>query len=420
MDVSHSLTKYPLAFTAVSIGNQPEFIAVMLASYVKLPTHSSYVITFNESSATEFRDKNGHSKDSKILTYGDLDMELLKDVRHSTIVFDNLSNIDLINIGDKHSLAALKHLMDNGNWVIILGNYMTSPIEIKNLSDTYPEAHFWNDKFADLDNCINYMLNKSKMTEFQEIRYNVSENYYFKSLGLVPDKKSWQKNEYPNAKRFCNIVYPASIQSMLESSEENILLPKPNELIDTFGMATILQNSPKFQQLFNLINFGRRTRHIIFTNFENYFGTGILEALFQSINIPVARIDSSKTNDENMETMKKFNEDMNIKVLIISVAFPEPPKNVENLHILDSNLPEAYSKLYQIYKYKNYTDVKNMPPKLTVQMYCSSKREGKSVDDITFDEFFPFLLSQRDFWKFTKESSLNLVLNSHNRLNAII
>jgi hypothetical protein len=61
-----------------------------------------------------------------------------------------------------------------------------------------------------------------------------------------------------------------------------------------------------------------------------------------------------------------------------------------------------------------------MPPKLTVEMYCSSKGESKSIDDITFDEFFPYLLNQRDFWKYVKESSLHLVVNSRNRLDAIL
>ena len=422
MDVSHSLTKYPLAFTAVSIGNEPEIISVMLATYIKLPTHSSYVITFNETNATGFRDKSGFTKEIKVITYEDIDMESLKDVKHSTIVFDNLSNIELINIGKNHSLSAIEYLLENDNWVIILGNSMTSPREIKNLSDMFPKTHFWNDKFADVSNCINYVLNKSKMTDLQEIRYNVSENYYFKTLGLIPDKRAWQLQDYPNAKRFCNIVYPPSIQSMIETSSEgeNLLLPKPNELVATFGMATILQNSPKFQQLFNKINFGRRLRHVIFTNFENYFGTGILEAIFNFIDIPVLRIDSEKSNDENLKIMEQFNKNKEIKILLISKAFPEIPKNVDVLHILDYNLPEAYSKIYQIYKYRNYTNSENMPPKLNVEMYCTSKKDGKSVDDITFDEFFPFILSQRDFWKFTKNSSLNLVVNSNNRIDAVV
>ena len=61
-----------------------------------------------------------------------------------------------------------------------------------------------------------------------------------------------------------------------------------------------------------------------------------------------------------------------------------------------------------------------MPPKLTVEMYCTSKRDGKSIDDITFDEFFPYVLNQRDFWKFVKESSLYLVVNARNRLDVIV
>jgi hypothetical protein len=88
--------------------------------------------------------------------------------------------------------------------------------------------------------------------------------------------------------------------------------------------------------------------------------------------------------------------------------------------VIDSNLPEAYSKIYQIYKYSNYTSSKIMPPKLTVEMYCTSKLEGKSIDDITFDEFFPYVLNQRDFWKYVKDSSLNLTINPRNRLDAIV
>jgi hypothetical protein len=421
MDTSHYLSKYPLAFVAISIGNEPEIVSTLIASQIKLPTHNSFVITFNEDNAERFRDKIGFSKEINVITYEDIDLEKLYEVKNSTIVFDSLSNIDLVNIRSKHAFNAIKHLLENGNWVIIIGDGKTTPREIKNLSDEFPQTHFWNDKFVDFGNCINFILNKSKMTEIQENRYIFSENYYYKKMGLIPDKLAWTNDNYPNAKRFCNIVYPPSIQSMIETTkEENMMLPNPYKLFESFGMTTILQNSPKFQQLFNKINFSRRQRHVIFTNFENYFGTEILEALFQFASIPVIRIDSSKSNEENSELMKKFNNDETNKILVISIAFPEPPKKVHVLHIMDSNLQEAYSKIYQIYKYSNYEVSSENPPKLNVEMYCSSKREAKSIDDITFDEFFPYVLSQRDFWKFVKESSLNLVVNERGRLDAII
>jgi hypothetical protein len=421
MDVSHYLTKYPLAFVAISIGNEPEIASVLLASQIKLPTHNSYVITFNEDSAEKFRDKIGFSKEINVITYEDIDLEILKNIKYSTIVFDSLSNIDLVNIENKHAFDAIKHLEKNENWVIIVGDGKTTPREIKNLSETFPKTHFWNDKFIDFGNCLNFVLNKSKMTEIQEIRYSFSENYYYKTLGLIPDNHSWMTENYPNIKRFCNIVYPASVQSMIENTEkENEMLPNPDVLFESFGINSILQNSPKFQQLFNKINFSRKQRHVIFTNYENYFGTSILEALFKSTDIPTVKIDSEQTDEQNKENMKKFNEDDSIKILIVSIAFPEPPKNVDVFHIIDSNLQEAYSKIYQIYKYSNYTKSRIMPPKLTIEMYCTSKRDGKSIDDITFDEFFPYVLNQRDFWKFVKESSLFLVVNARNRLDAIV
>lgn len=421
MDVSHYLSKYPLAFVAVSIGNEPEIISILLASQVKLPTHNSYVITFNEDSAGKFRDKIGFSKEINIITYEDIDLDVLKDVNHSTIVFDSLSNIELVNIGTKHSYNAIQHLIDNDNWVIIAGDGRTTPREIKNLSDVFPKTHFWNDKFADFGNCINFIINKSKMTEIQQNRYIFSENYYYKTLGLIPDKLAWKTDNYPNIKRFCNIVYPPSVQGMIETTkEDNILLPKPYQLFESFGMIAILQNSPKFQQLFNKINFSRKQRHVIFTNFENYFGTEIIEAIFQFVSIPIVRIDSTKSIEENKEIMKKFNEDDSIKILVISTAFPEPPKKINSFHIIDTNLQEAYSKIYQIYKYSNYEVSVSNPPKLNVEMYCTSKIDEKSIDDITFDEFFPYVLSQRDFWKFVKDSSLNLVVNERNRFDAIV
>lgn len=421
MDVSHYLSKYPLAFVAISLGNDSEIISVLLASQIKLPTHNSFVITFNEDNAEKFRDKIGFSKEINVITYEDIDLESLKDIKNSTIVFDSLSNIDLVNIGTKHAFNAIKHLMENHNWVVIAGDGKTSPREIKNLSDEFPETHFWNDKFVDFGNCLNFILNKSKMTELQQNRYIFSENYYYKTLGLIPDKTSWMSDNYPNIKRFCNIVYPPSVQSMIENAkEDDMLLPKPYQLFESFGMTTILQNSPKFKQLFNKINFTRRQRHVIFTNFENYFGTEIIEAMFQFSSIPVVRIDSTRTDEENKEIMKKFNNDESIKILVISIAFPEPPKKVNTFHIMDSNFQEAYSKIYQIYKYSNYEVYISNPPKLNIEMYCSSKIEEKSIDDITFDEFFPYVLSQRDFWKFVKESSLNLVVNERNRLDAIV
>jgi hypothetical protein len=421
MDVSHYLTKYPLAFVAISLGNDSEIASVLLASQIKLPTHNSFVITFNEDSAEKFRDKIGFSKEINIITYEDIDLESLKNVKNSTIVFDSLSNIDLVNIESKHAFDAIKYLMENHNWIVIAGDGRTTPREIKNLSEEFPETHFWNDKFIDFGNCMNFILNKSKMTEIQENRYIFSENYYYKTMGLIPDNLAWLNDNYPNIKRFCNIVYPPSIQSMLENTkEDNMLLPSPYKLFESFGMTTILQNSPKFKELFNKINFSRRNRHVIFTNFENYFGTEIIEALFQFASIPVIRIDSTKSNEENIKLMKNFNNDESNKILVISVAFPEPPKKVHVLHIIDSNLQEAYSKIYQIYKYSNYEVSSGNPPKLNVEMYCSSKISGKSIDDITFDEFFPYVLTQRDFWKFVKESSLNLVVNERGRLNAIV
>jgi hypothetical protein len=199
-----------------------------------------------------------------------------------------------------------------------------------------------------------------------------------------------------------------------------MLLPKSYQLFESFGMTALLQNSPKFQQLFNKINFMRRQRHVIFTNFENYFGTEIIEAMFQFASLPIVRIDSTKSDEENKELMKKFNNDEGVNILVINIAFPEPPKKVNNFHIVDSNLQEAYSKIYQIYKYSNYEVSVLNPPKLNVEMYCTSKVDGKSIDDITFDEFFPYLLSQKDFWTFVKDSSLNLVVNERGRLDAVV
>jgi hypothetical protein len=421
MDTSHYLSKYPLAFVAISLGNEPEIVSVLLGSQIKLPTHNSFVITFNEDNAEKFRNKIGFSKEINIITYEDIDLESLYEVKSSTIIFDSLSNIDLVNVRTKHAFNAIQHLLDNNNWVIIVGDGKTTPREIKNLSEVFPKTHFWNDKFVDFGSCINFILNKSKMTEIQQNRYIFSENYYYKTLGLIPDKLAWTSDNYPNTKRFCNIVYPPSIQSMIETTkEDNMLLPKPYQLFESFGMTALLQNSPKFQQLFNKINFMRRQRHVIFTNFENYFGTEIIEAMFQFASLPIVRIDSTKSDEENKELMKKFNNDEGVNILVINIAFPEPPKKVNNFHIVDSNLQEAYSKIYQIYKYSNYEVSVLNPPKLNVEMYCTSKVDGKSIDDITFDEFFPYLLSQKDFWTFVKDSSLNLVVNERGRLDAVV
>jgi hypothetical protein len=46
--------------------------------------------------------------------------------------------------------------------------------------------------------------------------------------------------------------------------------------------------------------------------------------------------------------------------------------------------------------------------------------DGKSFDDETFDEFYPYVTIQQKFWDSVKESSLNIVPNSDHRLSVVI
>ena len=422
MDVSHSLTKYPIAFTAVSFGNDIQKISVMLAGYIKMPIHKGWIVTLQPDNTQKYIEEFGYKNDIDVITYDNLDLSLLKNIKNTTILFDSLSNLELAETDDNKGLDIIEMLIKNHNWIIFVGDARTKAYEIKLLSEKFPRTHFWNDKFADFGNCINFSLNKSKMSEQQELRYSISEAYYMETMKLSPNKDSWKSEEYPNLKRFCNIVYPGSIQNLIESPniENPDLVPTPEKVIQGLGIPTVVQNAPKLQQLIHKVNFSRRKKNIIFTNFPNFFGTGIITAILNKLEIPTLKIDSEQTLEENMEIMKKFNTEEEYKVLVTNVAFPEPPLNIGTYHILDSNLPEAYEKIFQIYKYDNYTESDCIPPKLNIEMYCTSKSNDKSIDDYTFDEFFPYVLTQRDFWKFVKESSLYLTVNSKNRLDAVV
>jgi len=87
---------------------------------------------------------------------------------------------------------------------------------------------------------------------------------------------------------------------------------------------------------------------------------------------------------------------------------------------MDSELLKSFEILFQIYKYKNLKVESTKIPKLSVELYACSKLDGKSVDDIMFDEFYHFLTNQQKFWDMVVNSSMHIVTNDKFRLSVIL
>ena len=422
MDLAEHLEKYPIAFIAVSLGNENEIITSMVTSNVRLPIQKGYIVSFNIGKYEEiFKEKN-IGKNVQVLPYDQLGLDSLLRVKNSVISFDNISHLqEFALLEGREGFEVIEYLKDKGNWILVFGDQKTHPNELNLFSELY-SAHFWNDRFADLGQNIKLCLNKCKMTEKQQRRYEFSENYWIKQKGLTFDKYTWKKDMYPNLKKLCNIVYPVEIQTLIESCSKNksITPPPIDKMIETFGIPKIIEDSPKLQLLMDKIIFHRIKRHIVYTSFSNYFGTGIIAGLLNEVGIPTLTIDYDQDEEINKENFRLFNKCDRYNVLVINKVFTENPINVDKYHIMDNNLPEAYEKIYKIYKYKNYKLNFREIPSLHVEMYCTSKQDGKSIDDETFDEFYPYVTMQQKFWDSVKESSLNIVSNDEHRFSAVI
>lgn len=423
MDLSEHLSKYPVAFVAVSLGNELDLVTTIVTTNTRLPNQKAYIVTFEVEKCKETLKYINKEKNTDVISYDTLDLSLLSGVHNSLIAFDNIHFLnEFALLEGKEGFDVIEYLKSNGNWILVFGDQKTSPREMQKFSELY-KAHFWNDKFADLGQNIKICLHKTKMTEIQQRRYNFSENYWYETKGIKPNKNTWKKDILPNLKRLCNIVYPTEIQTLIEKASSN---PKDEfkpssieEILETYGIPKILENSPKFQLLLDKIILRRNRRHVIYTSFSNYFGTGILSGLLKKLQINHAVIDYDQSEELNNINMKKFNSLENCNVLVMNTVFKEDPLNVDNYHIIDSNLLEAYEKVFRIYKYKNY-DNKQSSPHLHIEMYCTSKIDGKSFDDETFEEFYPYVTIQQKFWDSVKESSLNIIPNSEHRLSVVI
>jgi hypothetical protein len=423
MDLSEHLTKYPVAFVAVSLGNEADLVTTIVTTNVKLPIQKAYIVTFEVEKCKEVLKYTNKEKNIEVISYDTLDLSLLTRVERSLIAFDNISFLqEFALLEGQEGFKIIEYLKANGNWILVFGTQKTIPQEMQKFSELYT-AHFWNDKFADLGQNIKICLHKTKMTETQQRRYNFSEEYWYNTKGIKPNKHIWKKDILPNLKRLCNIVYPTEIQTLIEKASSNpkdeFKPPKIEDLLDTYGIPRILENCPKFQLLLDKIILRRDRKHVVYTAFSNYFGTGIISGLLKELEIKHAVIDYDQSEELNTINMKMFNNSEDCKVLVMNTVFKEDPLNVDNYHIVDSNLPEAYEKIFRIYKYKNYNIVRTSPH-LHVEMYCTSKMDGKSFDDETFDEFYPYVTIQQKFWDSVKESSLNIIPNSDHRLSVVI
>jgi hypothetical protein len=422
MDISEYLVKYPVAFVAVSFGNDPDLIATIVTAQAKLPIQKAYVVSF-EGERCKRALKDMKQEDVKVICYNDIEMGDLHGVKNSVIGFDNLSYLlEFAELDMKRGFDIVEYLKKNGNWIIIFGTQKTLPVEIKKFEDYYPKAHLFDDRFANFGHNVVYSLNKVTMSKTQELRYNISEKYWYETRKIVPDKTSWRKDTYSNLKKFCNIVYPGSIQSMFESTtiEEKNKVPSAEEIIGTFGIGTILENAPKFQQLVDNIVITRRQRHLVHTAYSNYFGTGIIAAILRSLEIPTLVLDYEQSSEKNEENLKLFNTTEKYIVLVTNIIPPEDPINIHMYHIIDSELLKSFEILFQIYKYKNYKVESTKAPKLAVELYSCSKLESKSIDDIMFEEFYPFLTQQQKFWDMVVNSAMHIVTNDKYRLSVVL
>jgi hypothetical protein len=236
----------------------------------------------------------------------------------------------------------------------------------------------------------------------------------------------WKEDGFENAKRFCNIVYDENVQNCIEdavksqSQDDFYYENSPKKIMGRCGGAYgLMDSSPKFSNLYDVVK-SKQGKHLIHTSFDSYYGSDMIYTMFNEMNVPVIYIGNEHTESEKMKALNTWNNSRAYKVLIVNSILQSPPKNVDHIHIMDSNFKDVFEKVYDTCKYEN-CDSKNGDSKNSVSIHLHmSERPSldleKTIDELTFPEFYDYLNSKKNFWDLVLENNKKIVMNHEGRL----
>jgi len=426
MDICNYFDKQDsIVFVAVSLGNHNHEIAYEIATRTKLPLNNYYdkvhIMSFDDTLLNEKIFREEHNESIFTYSYNCEDMNPIFKAKKSIVIFDSLSNVmEFLNSRCGNSLEFIDTIIKN-NFVFILGDIKTSKEDLKKFSDFFVECKFWNDSFISMDYQTYILkLHKSIMSEEQYIKQYSMLKHYTNNKKKKVHQGLWKEDGFENAKRFCNIVYNENVQNMIEDAVKNNTQSEfyyensPKKIMNRCGGANgVLDLSPKFNSLYEVIK-SNNGRHIIYTSFDAYYGSDMLYNIFTELKIPTIYIGSEHNEIDKIKALNAWNNTKKYKVLIVNGMLPNQPKDVNHIHIVDSHFVDVFDKIYENCKYENCSSTN-----ITLHLHMSERPSldlEKTIDELTFPEFYNYLNMKKNFWELVLENSKKIRLNRHGRL----
>jgi len=426
MDICNYFDKKDsIVFVAVSLGNHSYNVAYELATRTKLPLNNYYdkvhIVSFDDTLLNEKIFREGYNDSIFTYNYNCVDMSPIFKAKKSIVIFDSVSNVlEFLSPRCGTGLDIIDSILEN-NFVFVLGDMKTSKEDLKKFSDYFVECKFWNDSFIAMD-YQNYILklHKSIMSEEQYAKQYSMLKHYIDNKKKKVHRGVWKEDGFENAKRFCNIVYNENIQNMIEDAVKNNTQPEfyyensPKKIMNRCGGVNgVLNLSPKFSNLYEVIK-TNHGRHIIYTSFDAYYGSDMLYHIFTEMNIPTIYIGVEHSETDKIKALNVWNNTKKYKVLITNGMLPNQPKDVNHIHILDSHFVDVFDKIYENCKYENCSSMN-----ITLHLHMSERPSlhlDKTIDELTFPEFYNYLNMKKNFWELVLENSKKIRLNTHGRL----
>ncbi len=431
MDICNYFDKQDsIVFVAVSLGNNNQEIAYEIATRTKLPLNNYYdkvhIISFDDTLLNEKIFREGYNESIFTYSYSCDDMNPVFKAKKSIVIFDSLSNVmEFLNPRCGTGLDIIDTIIKN-NFVFVLGDIKTSKEDLKKFSDFFVECKFWNDSFISMDYQTYILkLHKSIMSEEQYVKQYSMLKHYIDNKKKKVHQGLWKEDGFENAKRFCNIVYNENVQNMIEDAVKNNTQSEfyyensPKKIMNRCGGANgVLDLSPKFNNLYDVIK-SNNGRHIIYTSFDAYYGSDMLYNVFTELKIPTIYIGSEHNEIDKIKALNAWNNTKKYKVLIVNGMLPNQPKDVNHIHILDSHFIDVFDKIYENCKYENCNSGNNSSVNITLHLHMSERPSldlEKTIDELTFPEFYNYLNMKKNFWELVLENSKKIRLNRHGRL----
>jgi hypothetical protein len=367
----------------------------------------------------------GESEAITVISYEDIDK--LYQIAAALIVFDDF---DMLNEVKEEDILSefISEIYDNNNYILALTKKTTTNESIAEFSSRFSELPYHGsldfisekDKNGDL---VTYDLyfRKTDLSDFQIDYYNMLED--------TPnaDNNSWRHDSFKEFIYLFNIVYPFEIQKLINNGEP----PEISTLVKFFGWENLLMNGPKIKNLIDFININlkginnQNLRHVIFTSCDNYYGSVLLQGIFENTTIGGHGINSIvlyededyEVKNQKMElfnNQKDDNDDYFYQVLIVSQTYTQTPKDINFFHTLDTNLLTAYDMIEDIYKTKNYTSSRQ-PINLSVNLH-TSHNETQPIDEYLAEGLSNYIVTSYENYNDRYKRGFKITIGNNNRL----